>query len=80
MNRMQNVPSLSNLMGQLVVLTVCSLPLSVTSRVLNTHDLPNLLVQLVESPPWSRRIDGTLTVFVVGGERRCVCERERERQ
>ena len=59
-------------MLQLVMLTVCSLPLSVTSRVLNTHDLPNLLVQLVESPPWSRRINGTLGVSVCGGRGVCV--------
>ncbi|PVD24217.1 hypothetical protein C0Q70_14687 [Pomacea canaliculata] len=37
------------------------LPLSVMSRILNTHDVPNLLVQLVESPPWRRRIKGSKT-------------------
>ncbi|XP_076448502.1 zinc finger MYND domain-containing protein 10-like [Babylonia areolata] len=40
------------------------LPLSVMSRVLNTHDLPNLMVQLLESPPWSWRLDGKLYKYV----------------
>ncbi|KAK3579403.1 hypothetical protein CHS0354_029711 [Potamilus streckersoni] len=31
-----------------------SLPLSVMTRILNTLDIPILLVQLVEMPPWSR--------------------------
>lgn len=41
-----------------------SLPLSVMNRILNTHDLPNLLVQLIESPPWSRRVDGKQYKYV----------------
>lgn len=32
--------------------------LSVQSRLLNTHDLPVLLVQLVENPPWTSRSKG----------------------
>ncbi|XP_059150753.1 zinc finger MYND domain-containing protein 10-like [Physella acuta] len=40
------------------------LPLSVMTRILNTHDLPILLVQLVESPPWTRRKDGKLYKFI----------------
>ncbi|XP_069101042.1 zinc finger MYND domain-containing protein 10-like [Argopecten irradians] len=40
------------------------LPLSVLSRVLNTHDIPILLVQLVENPPWSKRKGGKLYKFI----------------
>ena len=42
-------------------LCVCrrSLPLSAMSRVLDTHDVPILLVQLIESPPWSRQRHGS---------------------
>ncbi|XP_005110410.1 zinc finger MYND domain-containing protein 10 [Aplysia californica] len=42
------------------------LPLSVMTRVLNTHDIPILLVQLVESPPWTRRKDGKIYKFIDG--------------
>lgn len=36
------------------------LPLSVTTRVLNTLDIPLLLVHLVENSPWTRQKDGKL--------------------
>ena len=52
---------------------VCfSLPLSVMTRMLNTLDIPILLVQLVENPPWTKRKNGT--------KRERERERERERQ
>lgn len=35
-----------------------SLPLSVLSRMLSTHNLPCLLVELLEHSPWSRREGG----------------------
>jgi hypothetical protein len=35
-----------------------SLPLSVTTRTLNTLDIPILLVHLVENPPWTRQKNG----------------------
>ncbi|KAK3101721.1 hypothetical protein FSP39_005822 [Pinctada imbricata] len=41
-----------------------SLPLSVMTRILNTLDIPILLVQLVETPPWSRRKDGKIYKFI----------------
>ncbi|KAK0063242.1 zinc finger MYND domain-containing protein 10 [Biomphalaria pfeifferi] len=40
------------------------LPLSVMTRILNTHDIPNLLVQLVESPPWTKRKSGKIFKFI----------------
>ena len=35
-----------------------SLSLSVTSRLLNTHDIPILLVELVQNPPWTKQKKG----------------------
>ncbi|RUS71390.1 hypothetical protein EGW08_020845 [Elysia chlorotica] len=43
-----------------------SVSLSVMTRVLNTHDIPILLVQLVESPPWTRKKDGNIYKFIEG--------------
>ncbi|CAG5136274.1 unnamed protein product, partial [Candidula unifasciata] len=40
------------------------LPLSVMTRILNTHDIPILLVQLVESPPWTKKKDGKIYKFL----------------
>ncbi|CAL1546402.1 unnamed protein product [Lymnaea stagnalis] len=40
------------------------LPLSVMTRILNTHDIPILLVQLVESPPWTKKEDGKIFKFI----------------
>ncbi|XP_046542958.1 LOW QUALITY PROTEIN: zinc finger MYND domain-containing protein 10-like [Haliotis rubra] len=40
------------------------LPLSVMTRILNTHDVPNLLVQLVEMPPWLRRKNGKVYKYI----------------
>nr|XP_054751813.1 zinc finger MYND domain-containing protein 10-like [Lytechinus pictus] len=41
-----------------------SLSLSVTTRILNTLDLPSLLVQLVDDPPWTKYKDGKLTKYI----------------
>ncbi|XP_070559668.1 zinc finger MYND domain-containing protein 10-like [Ptychodera flava] len=43
-----------------------SLPLSVATRLLNTHDVPVLLVQLVESPPWTCMNEGKLMKNIDG--------------
>ncbi|XP_072176956.1 zinc finger MYND domain-containing protein 10-like [Diadema setosum] len=43
-----------------------SLPLSVTTRILNTLDIPSLLVQLVEDPPWTKYEEGKLSKYVDG--------------
>ncbi|KFV90293.1 Zinc finger MYND domain-containing protein 10, partial [Eurypyga helias] len=43
-----------------------SLPLSALTRMLNTHNLPCLLVQLVEHCPWSCREAGKLRKFENG--------------
>ncbi|NXC22378.1 ZMY10 protein, partial [Corythaeola cristata] len=43
-----------------------SLPLSALTRMLNTHNLPCLLVQLVECCPWSCREAGKLKKFENG--------------
>ncbi|XP_040850460.1 zinc finger MYND domain-containing protein 10 [Ochotona curzoniae] len=45
---------------------VDSLPLSVLSRMLSTHNLPCLLVELLEHSPWSRREGGKLQRFEGG--------------
>ena len=37
-----------------------SLSLSVTSRLLNTHDIPILLVELVQNPPWTKQKKGKM--------------------
>ena len=42
-----------------------SLPLSATSKLLNTHDFPVLLAQFIESPPWTRRHNGQLQSHVL---------------
>ena len=48
-------------------LLFCSLPISVTSRLLTTHDIPALLVRLITSPPWTRTKEGnTRHVFNAG--------------
>ncbi|XP_075430303.1 zinc finger MYND domain-containing protein 10 [Ascaphus truei] len=43
-----------------------SLPLSVTTRLLNTHNLPCLLVELLQHSPWSRRHKGQLQKYESG--------------
>ncbi|ESO83594.1 hypothetical protein LOTGIDRAFT_179706 [Lottia gigantea] len=40
------------------------LPLSVTSRLLNTLDIPVLLVELIENPPWTKRQHGQLYKYI----------------
>ncbi|XP_046854414.1 zinc finger MYND domain-containing protein 10-like isoform X2 [Xenia sp. Carnegie-2017] len=46
---------------------VISLPLSVMTRILNTHDIPVVLVQLAEKPPWVKRdTKGQLQKFIDG--------------
>ncbi|KAG8436162.1 hypothetical protein GDO86_007314 [Hymenochirus boettgeri] len=40
-----------------------SLPISVTNRLLNTHNLPCLLVELLQRFPWSRRQNGHLQKY-----------------
>eukprot|EP00043_Microstomoeca_roanoka_P013991 m.137748 g.137748 ORF g.137748 m.137748 type:complete len:450 (+) comp15900_c0_seq4:102-1451(+) len=39
---------------------ITSLPLSAMTRILNTHDIPCALVELVANSPWVRDIDGRL--------------------
>ncbi|XP_019402998.1 PREDICTED: zinc finger MYND domain-containing protein 10 isoform X1 [Crocodylus porosus] len=43
-----------------------SLPLSALTRMLNTHNLPCLFVELLEHCPWSRRTAGKLKKFENG--------------
>ncbi|XP_044129225.1 zinc finger MYND domain-containing protein 10 isoform X1 [Bufo gargarizans] len=43
-----------------------SLPLSVTTRLLNTHNLPCALVELLHSRPWSRRTKGQMQTYESG--------------
>ncbi|XP_075039977.1 zinc finger MYND domain-containing protein 10 [Mixophyes fleayi] len=43
-----------------------SLPLSVTTRLLNTHNVPCILVELLHNCPWSRRIRGQLQKYESG--------------
>ncbi|KAM4722818.1 zinc finger MYND domain-containing protein 10 [Rhinophrynus dorsalis] len=43
-----------------------SLPLSVTNRLLNTHNLPCLLVELLQHCPWSRHQKGQLQKYESG--------------
>ncbi|XP_053325430.1 zinc finger MYND domain-containing protein 10 [Spea bombifrons] len=43
-----------------------SLPLSVTNRLLNTHNLPCVLVELIQHCPWSRRQKGQLQKYESG--------------
>ncbi|KAM3915746.1 zinc finger MYND domain-containing protein 10 [Leptodactylus fuscus] len=43
-----------------------SLPLSVTTRLLNTHNLPCVLVELLHNCPWSRRSKGQLQKYEGG--------------
>uniref|UniRef100_W5UJJ5 Zinc finger MYND domain-containing protein 10 n=1 Tax=Ictalurus punctatus TaxID=7998 RepID=W5UJJ5_ICTPU len=43
-----------------------SLSLSVLTRMLNTHNLPCVLVQLVKHSPWSRRSGGNLQMYEAG--------------
>uniref|UniRef100_A0A674IXA8 Zinc finger MYND-type containing 10 n=1 Tax=Terrapene triunguis TaxID=2587831 RepID=A0A674IXA8_9SAUR len=45
---------------------VDSLPLSALTRMLNTHNVPCLLVELLEHCPWSRREAGKLKKFENG--------------
>ncbi|XP_013417861.1 zinc finger MYND domain-containing protein 10 [Lingula anatina] len=47
-----------------IIDNLSSLPLSVMQRLLNTHDVPILLVQLVENPPWTKRKHGKLKKYV----------------
>ena len=34
------------------------------TRILNTHDIPIILVELVQNPPWTRRKDGEALIVV----------------
>ncbi|XP_075688072.1 zinc finger MYND domain-containing protein 10 [Rhinoderma darwinii] len=43
-----------------------SLPLSVTTRLLNTHNLPCVLVELLHRCPWRRRSKGHLQTYESG--------------
>ncbi|XP_040264492.1 zinc finger MYND domain-containing protein 10 isoform X2 [Bufo bufo] len=43
-----------------------SLPPSVTTRLLNTHNLPCVLVELLHSRPWSRRMKGQMQKYESG--------------
>ncbi|XP_066452987.1 zinc finger MYND domain-containing protein 10 [Eleutherodactylus coqui] len=43
-----------------------SLPLSATTRLLNTHNLPCVLVELLHNCPWSRRCNGQLQKYESG--------------
>ncbi|XP_052260834.1 zinc finger MYND domain-containing protein 10-like isoform X2 [Dreissena polymorpha] len=43
-----------------------SLPLSAMTRLLNTHDIPQLLVELIECPPWSHRKNGKQYKYIDG--------------
>ncbi|XP_050413386.1 zinc finger MYND domain-containing protein 10 [Patella vulgata] len=40
------------------------LPLSITTRLLNTLDIPVLLVELIENPPWSKRQNGKIFKYI----------------
>ncbi|XP_041348087.1 zinc finger MYND domain-containing protein 10-like [Gigantopelta aegis] len=40
------------------------LPLSIMTRILNTHDIPIILVELVQNPPWTRRKEGQLYKYI----------------
>lgn len=42
------------------------LQLSAMTRILNTHDIPILLVQLVETPPWSHKKNGKQYKYIDG--------------
>ncbi|XP_065190522.1 zinc finger MYND domain-containing protein 10-like [Sycon ciliatum] len=42
------------------------LPLSVLARVLNVHDVPCLLVKLIEESPWQRRQHGSVLKYIQG--------------
>ncbi|KAL9973838.1 hypothetical protein ACROYT_G020344 [Oculina patagonica] len=53
-----------------------SLPLSVMTRLLNTHNTPVVLVQLVENPPWIKRVGGKLMKFIDNAWKE-ISERER---
>ncbi|XP_058955157.2 zinc finger MYND domain-containing protein 10-like [Pocillopora verrucosa] len=56
--------------------SLSSLPLSVTTRLLNTHNTPVVLVQLVENPPWIKRDKGKLKKFIDNAWKE-ISERER---
>nr|CAB3267960.1 zinc finger MYND domain-containing protein 10-like [Phallusia mammillata] len=43
-----------------------SLPLSMASRMMNTHNIPCLLVELVENPPWTKSENGKTTKYIEG--------------
>ncbi|KAM4652384.1 zinc finger MYND domain-containing protein 10 [Discoglossus pictus] len=43
-----------------------SLPISVTTRLLNTHNVPCVLVELLQNCPWSRRNKGQLQKYESG--------------
>ncbi|KAK2161259.1 hypothetical protein LSH36_119g01005 [Paralvinella palmiformis] len=42
---------------------IANLPLSTTTRILNIHDCPVLLIQLIEKPPWTREKNGQLEKY-----------------
>lgn len=50
--------TISQQLSYFFFICIFSLPLSVATRMLNTHDVPCLLVQLVEDPPWRCHKDG----------------------
>ncbi|XP_002132177.2 zinc finger MYND domain-containing protein 10 [Ciona intestinalis] len=41
-----------------------SLPLSTSGRLMNTHNIPCLLVELLEHPPWTKRSGGKLMKYI----------------
>lgn len=54
-----------------------SLPLSVMTRLLNTHDMPVVFVQLAENPPWVKRDETGKLLKFVDGKWKSVAESER---
>ncbi|XP_015778337.1 PREDICTED: LOW QUALITY PROTEIN: zinc finger MYND domain-containing protein 10-like [Acropora digitifera] len=47
-----------------IIDSLTCLPLNVMTRVLNTHNTPVILVQLIENPPWIKRSKGKLMKFI----------------
>lgn len=45
---------------------ITRLPLAAITRLLNTHDLPCMLVSLLEKAPWKRRFDGRDQLYQEG--------------
>lgn len=47
-----------------IIDSLTCLPLNVMTRLLNTHNTPVILVQLIENPPWIKRSKGKLMKFI----------------